>query len=172
VERDTDILVLVIGGRYGFVDSDSGKSITNLEYLAARSKGIPIYTFVEKSVLSPLPVWERSPTADFSHAVSDTRLFQFIQQIRIVDQVWMHEFEQAKEIITILRAQFAYLMQEGLQLRFRVGFQAVYYPSIFVVRRYVWRWKNPKRGSIAWLHRFWQMKSRAPMSLGESISSN
>src|SRR2546426_4163085 len=43
VEEDADILILVVGGRYGSVDSDTAKSITNLEYLAARSKGIPIY---------------------------------------------------------------------------------------------------------------------------------
>ena len=39
VEQDADLLVLIVGGRYGFVDAASTKSITNLEYLAARAKG-------------------------------------------------------------------------------------------------------------------------------------
>lgn len=117
VERDADILVLIVGGRYGFVDDASKKSITNLEYLAARVKGIPVYAFVEKSVLSVLPIWERNPEADFSGAVTDSRLFEFIQQVRAIDRVWMHEFERAQDITSILRTQFAYLTKEGLQLR-------------------------------------------------------
>jgi hypothetical protein len=47
VERDADIFVLIIGGRYGYVDEATDKSVTNLEYLAARAKGIPIYAFVQ-----------------------------------------------------------------------------------------------------------------------------
>src|SRR5882757_1392045 len=52
VRESADILVLVIGGRYGSVDSGSGKSITNLEYLAAKTKGIPVYAFVDQQVLT------------------------------------------------------------------------------------------------------------------------
>lgn len=31
VERDADIFVLIIGGRYGYVDEATDKSVTNLE---------------------------------------------------------------------------------------------------------------------------------------------
>jgi hypothetical protein len=117
VEQDADIFVLVIGGRYGYVDPDSSKSITNLEYLVARAKGIPIYAFVEKSVLAVLPVWTKNPQADFSDVVSDTRVFEFIQRVRSEDKMWMHEFEFAQEITQTLRLQLAYLMREGLQQR-------------------------------------------------------
>jgi hypothetical protein len=41
VERNADVLVLVIGGRYGFVDEAGSKSVSNLEYLVARAKGYP-----------------------------------------------------------------------------------------------------------------------------------
>ena len=61
VEQNADILVLVIGGRYGSVDAPSDKSVTNLEYLAARAKGIPIYAFVEKRTLGALTLWEANP---------------------------------------------------------------------------------------------------------------
>jgi hypothetical protein len=44
VEQDADILILVIGGRYGSIDDRSAKSVTNLEYLGARAKAIPIFT--------------------------------------------------------------------------------------------------------------------------------
>ncbi|MET0396153.1 MAG: DUF4062 domain-containing protein [Longimicrobiaceae bacterium] len=117
VEQDADLFVLVIGGRYGYVDPNSLKSITNLEYLVAQRKGIPIYAFVEKSVLSVLPVWAKNPQADFSDVVSDTRVFEFIQRVRSEDKIWMHEFEIAQEIIQTLRLQLAYLMRDGLQQR-------------------------------------------------------
>src|SRR5260370_34240495 len=65
VERDADILVLVIGGRYGTVDDRTSKSVTNLEYLGARQKGIPVYAFIEQEILPLLSVWKANPTADF-----------------------------------------------------------------------------------------------------------
>ena len=120
VEEHADVLVLVVGGRYGSIDTDTAKSITNLEYLAARSKGIPVYAFVEKKVLALVPVWLRNKDANFAGIVDDARVLQFIDQIRSVDKVWMHEFETAGEIINALRNQLAYLMGEGLSWRLRL----------------------------------------------------
>ncbi|WP_169521711.1 DUF4062 domain-containing protein [Spirosoma spitsbergense] len=114
VDRDADILILVIGGRYGYVDDKTAKSVTNLEYLTARAKGIPIYAFVDKRVLPLLPIWEQNPEAKFDGAVSDTKVFEFIRQVRSVDMVWTHEFEYAQAIIQTLRLQFAHQMKEGL----------------------------------------------------------
>ena len=114
VENDADIMVLIIGGRYGYVDKSGTKSITNIEYLTARSKGIPIYVFVQKDVLVLLPIWKDNKTGDFSAAVDDTRIFSFIETIRSIDKVWMFEFETAQNIIDTLRVQFAYMMNEGL----------------------------------------------------------
>jgi hypothetical protein len=45
VDRSADIFILVVGGRYGS-QTGEGKSITNLEYLRARFKEIPINAFV------------------------------------------------------------------------------------------------------------------------------
>src|SRR5262245_56972119 len=60
VELEADILVLLIGGRYGQIDSKASKSVTNIEYLAARAKGIPIYAFVEKRILPLLSIWREN----------------------------------------------------------------------------------------------------------------
>ena len=65
VEESADIFVLIIGGRYGTV-KDQGRSVTNMEYLKARAKAIPIYVFIDKSILSILPLWTASPQNDFS----------------------------------------------------------------------------------------------------------
>jgi hypothetical protein len=82
VEQDADILVLIIGGRYGFIDSRSAKSVTNLEYLAARAKGIPIYAFVDRRILAVLPVWHANKEGVFSGVVDDPLVFAFIEEVR------------------------------------------------------------------------------------------
>src|SRR6476646_11478620 len=53
VKERADIFVLIVGSRYGTLD-ESGKSITNREYLEARAKGIPIYVFISNSILNIL----------------------------------------------------------------------------------------------------------------------
>jgi uncharacterized protein DUF4062 len=120
VEEQADILVLVVGGRYGSIDTDSARSITNLEYLEARTKNIPVYAFVEKRVLALVPLWLQNKNANFEGIVDDVRVLGFIDEIRSVDKVWAHEFETAREIINALRNQFAYLMGEGLSWRLRI----------------------------------------------------
>jgi hypothetical protein len=117
VEHDADIMVLIIGGRYGYVDPKSDKSITNLEYLTARAKGIPVYAFVDKGILPLLTMWERNPTADFGDTVPNTKVFEFIKQVRGKDSVWTIEFEHAQDIVQALKHQLAHQMLEGLNLR-------------------------------------------------------
>ena len=115
VEQDADVLVLIVGGRYGYVDQASDKSVTNLEYLAARAKGIPIYVFADRGVLAVLPVWKNNPEADFSGTVDSPRLFEFLDQVRSTDRVWTQSFGRAQDIVGALRVQFAHLTSEGLQ---------------------------------------------------------
>ena len=114
VEVDADALILVIGGRYGSVDEKSRKSVTNIEYDAARVKGIPVYAFVEKSVSALLPTWRRNPDADFSDTVDDTKVFEFLDLVVSHHKVWRYEFDRAQEILATLRAQFAYLTKTAM----------------------------------------------------------
>ena len=129
VERDADILILIIGSRYGYVEEKSNKSVTNLEYLTARAKGIPIYAFVDKSIIPLLSVWEQNPEARFDSVVTNTKVFEFIHQVRSLDRVWTHEFENAQTIIQTLRLQFAHLMHEGLQATKRLATNRAIIPS-------------------------------------------
>jgi hypothetical protein len=114
VEEDADILVVVVGHRYGYVESASGKSVTNLEYLTARPKGITIYAFIEKSAMALYNLWREKPGTDFGKQVDDSALFEFIDQLRA--QIWTHEFESAQEIISVLRQQLAHKMHRLLSL--------------------------------------------------------
>ncbi len=43
---ESDVYMLILGGRYGTVESKSGKSYTQLEYEYALNKGIPVFAVV------------------------------------------------------------------------------------------------------------------------------
>lgn len=120
VENNADILVLIIGGRYGCIDHHTDKSITNLEFLAAKNKGIPIYVFIDKGILALLPVWKDNPTSDYSRVVDSPRVFEFIEQIRSHIRIWTFPFECSRDIETILRNQLSYLFLESLKLRLQL----------------------------------------------------
>lgn len=126
VDEDADILVLVVGGRYGSLDPSSKKSVTNLEYLSARAKGIPIYAFVKRELVTLLAVWRRNPTANFSDQVDNDNLFTFIESLYAADGVWVHQFDRAQDIVAILREQLAFQLAKGLDLGRRLGRQPSY----------------------------------------------
>lgn len=119
VDENADIFVLIIGGRYGTI-KDQGKSVTNMEYIKARARGIPIYVFIDKSILSVLPLWFANPQSDFSAVVDSPKLFEFVTSIRDTDAVWTIPFEIAQDITRGLRKQFAYLFMDALGFRQRV----------------------------------------------------
>lgn len=119
VDENADIFVLIIGGRYGTIKE--GKSVTNMEYLKARAKGIPIYVFIDKAVLNVLPLWVASPNNDFSAVVDSPKLFEFVVSVRDTDAIWTIPFETAQEIIEGLRKQLAYLFMDGLTSRQRIN---------------------------------------------------
>lgn len=121
VENNADILVLVIGGRYGSIDDETEKSITNLEFLAARRKGIPVYAFVQRGILAVLPVWMKNKDVDFSGTVDSTLLFEFIDKVMNQEKVWTFAFETAQDIVNILRIQLAYLFHDSLSVRMRLS---------------------------------------------------
>ena len=119
VKGSADVFVLVVGGRYGS-QTDAGKSVTNLEYDEAKAKGIPRYVFVEKGILTTLPVWDKSPTADFSAIVDSPKLFEFVHALRDPKENWVFPFESAQDIIDTLRNQLAYLFKDALDIRLKV----------------------------------------------------
>jgi len=115
VRARADIFVLVVGRRYGSI-TDDGRSVTNLEYISARAKGIPIYTFVEKELLSILPIWKTNPTADFSSTVDTSKLFEFVDALCGKENIWVYSFEYAHDIIHTLKKQIGYLLYDSLKI--------------------------------------------------------
>lgn len=80
VDRIAEIFILIVGTRYGY-ETDQGKSITNLEYLHAKAKGIPIYVFVSKQLYNNLPLWRTNKDGDFSSIVDNPKIFEFVSEI-------------------------------------------------------------------------------------------
>lgn len=116
VDERADIFVLIVGCRYGSV-MESGHSVTNMEYLKAKAKGVPIYAFIDKQILSILPLWKDNPTGNFHSTVDTPKLFEFINSFRKGDAIWSFSFESAQDIIGTLRAQFSYLFLDCLGLK-------------------------------------------------------
>lgn len=119
VKNRADIFILIVGGRYGDV-ADNGKSVTNLEYIEAKSKGIPIYIFVAKNIINILPVWRKNKEADFSEIVDNNKLFEFVELLRDTKDNWVFSFESAQDISATLKQQLAYLFMDCLDLRSRI----------------------------------------------------
>ena len=117
VRENADIFVMIAGARYGSIDPDTDKSVTNLEFLEARARGIPTYVFVDSAVLAQLSVWRSNPDADYSGVVDTPRVFEFIDSFRGSGDVWTFPFATAEDIVDTLRKQFAYLVQDALSLR-------------------------------------------------------
>ncbi len=116
VKENADILVLIVGNRYGNV-IENGKSITNNEFLVAKQKGIPIFCFIDKSTLNALNFWKKNKDADFSHIVDNTEIFEFISSIRENSKIWTFPFEKAQDIIRTLKIQLSYLFKDSLKAK-------------------------------------------------------
>jgi hypothetical protein len=110
VRENTDIFILIIGGRYGSLVENSSKSITNSEYDCAKQYGIDSFIFVNDQVDSILPLWEKNPNADFSSYVDSSEVFRFIKGIRN-EQNWIYTFNKASEIINIIKKQFSVFLK-------------------------------------------------------------
>jgi hypothetical protein len=113
--RSTDLFILIVGNRYGYVTA-SGKSITNTEYLYARQHGIPVYVFIHRALITLYPIWKANPTSDFSSTVDSTKVFEFVEELRTTNKTWCFEFEKAQDIVQTLRMQFSHLYKQSLEL--------------------------------------------------------
>lgn len=119
VKNEADIFVLIIGNKYGS-ELDSGRSITNTEFVTAVDKGIPIYTFALKQMTTILPLWERNPDMDLSSVVDNKKVFEFLADVRKKRGLWNFEFEKAQDIADILKPQLSNLFCEALKVRRRI----------------------------------------------------
>ena len=127
--ENSDIFVLIVGGRYGSEASggekkpnraffDRYESITKKEYESAVSRDIPVYVLIEKGVNSEYQTFLRNKDkADISYAhVESVNVFHLIENILSRPRNNpVQTFEKFIEIETWLREQWAGLFRELLR---------------------------------------------------------
>lgn len=116
VDKAADIFVLIIGNRYGYV-MESGKSITNLEYLHAKAKGIPIYVFVDKQLYDNMKIWRSNKDANFTSVVDNPKIFEFVSGIYDESKQWIYTYDSVRDIKMALKQQLSLIFFDGLTLK-------------------------------------------------------
>ncbi len=114
-----DILVSIVGGRYGQKSEHSESSISQEEVKQALEMDKPVYFFVEKRVFAEYETYKRnknrSSEIEFS-SVDSVEIFEFLDHITSMNRNNpIAEFDGAGEIIRFLREQWAGLFQRLLQ---------------------------------------------------------
>lgn len=112
-----DILVSIIGGRFGSESKLANYSISNVELKTAIEKGRQVYIFIESSVFSEYRTFQANKNnLNVSYtAVDDVRVYQFIEEVLslpINNQV--KGFETVQEINIYLKEQWSGLFQRLL----------------------------------------------------------
>lgn len=116
--RFCDILVSIIGSRFGSSASESDDSVSQMEVRCALKEDIPIYVFVEKNVHAEYSTYLKNkdqPNLSFAH-VDDSRIFRFIEELH-GQNIPTFPFVHASDITDTLQKQLAGLLHSYLQGR-------------------------------------------------------
>ncbi|MBX7245715.1 MAG: DUF4062 domain-containing protein [Candidatus Sumerlaeaceae bacterium] len=113
--EDADILILIVGLKYGSLDPKTKLSVTRLEFEAARARGVPVYIYVDQQLHTMLPVWKQNPSLKLDGIVDNSQVFEFVAEVADKHKLWITPFSSAQDLIGAIRAQFAYRMKQGLK---------------------------------------------------------
>lgn len=115
--QNVDILVSIIGGRYGSESSHSSWSISNEELRTALKENKQVYIFIDKNVLSEYETYlcnKDVPGIKYRY-VDNTKVYQFIEEIKkLSNNNNIKAFETSAEIQQYLKEQLAGLFQSFL----------------------------------------------------------
>ncbi len=120
--KNVDILVCIIGGRYGS-ESKSGKySVTQMELKMALNEGKQVYSFIDANVLSEYETYLINKNTEVKYKyVDDKRIYEFIEEIKSLNSNNIIKgFETASDIVKFLREQMAGLFQRFLEEQTRI----------------------------------------------------
>lgn len=119
VKEFVDVLILIIGKRYGSVDEATGLSVTHLEYHEARDKPVPILAFVDETLLTLMPDWRDNPTRQFRN-IPNNLVFNFVDEVN-KDGNWRYPYNLSEDIIKGIKERFAQLMKTHLSDAARIA---------------------------------------------------
>lgn len=113
-----DILVSIIGGRFGSESKDSGiYSISQMELKTAHKLGKQVYIFVERDVLSEYRTFSRNRNSTQIQYVSvdNVKIFEFLDEVYSLPRNNpVSPFETSGDIVHALQDQWAGLFQRLL----------------------------------------------------------
>jgi len=112
-----DILVSVIGGRFGSESNEENYSVSNIELKTAIEKGRQVYIFIENAVLAEYRTYEANKDNEkiVYTAVDDVRVYKFLEEVfslPLNNQV--QGFDTVQEINLYLKEQWSGLFQRLL----------------------------------------------------------
>jgi hypothetical protein len=119
-----DIIISIIGGRFGSKSEFSSNSITQTEIQTALKNNKQVYCFIEKNVWAEFQTYLiNKDTKGIKYNYVDTiEIFQFIEHIRdLPNNNPIHAFETSSDIIFFLKEQWAGLFQRFLQQQSRIN---------------------------------------------------
>jgi hypothetical protein len=112
---DIDILVGIIGGRYGSESSYEPYSISQIEIKTALEQQKQVYLFIEKNVLAEYQTYlinKENKTIKFKF-VDNPKIYDFIQEVELLPKNNVIQgFETAQEIVNYLKEQWAGLFRD------------------------------------------------------------
>jgi hypothetical protein len=115
--KEVDILVGIIGNRFGSNSKDNQHSITQLEITTAYKEGKQVYLFVDRSVFSEYQTYLLNKGTQTKYSfVDNIKIFEFIEEIYAIKAgIIISSFENVSEITTYLKLQWAGLFRDLLR---------------------------------------------------------
>jgi hypothetical protein len=114
---EIDILVGIVGGRFGSEAERGDYSITQVEIKTAIEQNKQVYIFIEKNVLAEYQTYlinKENETTKYKF-VEDKKIYKFIEEIYALPKNnIVHSFETALDITVFLREQWAGLFRDLL----------------------------------------------------------
>jgi hypothetical protein len=114
---EIDILVGIVGGRFGSEAERGNYSITQVEIKTAIEQNKQVYVFIEKNVLAEYQTYlinKDNETTKYRF-VEDKKIYKFIEEIYALPKNnIVHPFETALDITFFLREQWAGLFRDLL----------------------------------------------------------
>ena len=113
-----DILISIIGGRYGSEARSKPYSISQMEFKTAIELNRQVYIFVDNSVWSEYRTFlqNRENEDIVYNFVDDVKVYRFIEEVEsLPNNNPIHGFENTQDIISFLREQWAGLFKNFLQ---------------------------------------------------------
>lgn len=116
--QHVEILVSIVGGRYGSQSTHEPYSVSQQELKTAYELGVQVFIFVEAQVLSEYQTYlkNKSVPGVFFNYVDDNRIYKFLEELHALpNNNPITPFASAQEIVAFLREQWAGMFQRFLQ---------------------------------------------------------